>query len=245
MDALELFSKPYKERRELERKFPDISSSKEYLSFISLNNICKCHLQRRKVKKKSLASYMNNNLVINKYFAESDESDACIPDKQAIADQYIATLKTAGCIPPDLEVLYQKAAAYKTKSGRAKESVKERTTKSGFVGALMALVYLEKNFKLGIFPLHTREEARQEFYRQINGGKGSPPSSGGREIFNIHFKSIEKELHYVEAILAHWQTKGTFSNKSFIERYQGRVPTYEMAAYWFFDIIRYRAWYHW
>ena len=245
MDAIELFSKDIQERKKLEKNFLNITYSEAYLNLISLNNLCECHLQRRKVKKKILAGLINNALLVKEYFVESEGEHACIPDKQMLTNQYIAALKSVGRIPPQLETLYQKACEYKGKSGRAKESVKERTTKSGFVGALMALVYLEKNFKLGIFPIHTREEARQEFYRQINGGEGVPPCGGGREIFNIHLKAIKKELHHAEAILISYQANGTFSSKVFIDRYQGRLPAYETAAHWFFAMIRYSVWYHW
>lgn len=246
MDAAELFSAPRNERKELERKFQDIVHSKAYYALVSLHNLCECRLQRRKVEERRLSAYIDNNLRVNTYFAESDADNACIPDKEALANQYIEALKSAGRIPPELEALYQKAVAYKSKSGRAKESTRERITRSGFVGALMALVFLEKNFKLRIFPIHTREEARQEFYRQINGGSdGCSPCGGGREIFNLHLKAIKKELQYVESLLTRWQADGTFSRQDFVNRYQGRLPAYETAAHWFFDMIRYRVWHHW
>lgn len=62
MDAAEFFSAPQHERKELERKFPDIAHSKAYYALVSLHNLCECRLQRRKVEERRLSAYIDNNL---------------------------------------------------------------------------------------------------------------------------------------------------------------------------------------
>lgn len=253
MDAIELFSAPAHERRALERKFPDITYSRAYLDLLSLKNLCVCRLERRKVKEQTLLHMADNILYLPSYFAEyhpiSDELDsegAQIPSTEQLMAQYIATLKSVGSIPPQLEALYQKALSCKGTQGRAKVSKKEDLTRSFYAGALLALVHLEKNFSLGIFPLHTREEANEKFCSEVlERPSATGHQEGGKSIFQLHLKKIENELEQAKAILSHWQEEGLFSKEKFITRYTGRLPGKEAGASWLLYVLTQRIWTHW
>lgn len=260
MDAIELFSAPAHERKALERKFPEVTHSRVYLDLISLKNLCVCRLQRRKVKEQTLLHMENNIPYLLSYFAEyhrtpdeldsiPDELDsegAQIPSTEQLMAQYIATLKSVGTIPPQLEALYQEAISCKGTQGRAKVSKKEDLTRSFYAGALLALVHLEKNFSLGIFPLRTREEANKKFCDEIlKYRKDKVHQEGGKSIFQLHSKKIKNELEYAKAILSHWHEEGVFSKEKFINRYSGRLPGKEAGASWLLYVLTHRIWTHW
>lgn len=253
MDAIELFSAPAHERKALERQYIHLTHSKAYLDLVSLKNLCLCRLERRKVEEKSIAYTADNMLHISLYFGEynpksskSDSKEAKIPNKAQLLTQYIATLKSVGSIPPQLEALYQKAISCKGTQGRPKVSKKEDLTRSFYAGALLALVHLEKNFSLGIFPLRTREEANEKFCSEV---LGPPPATGhqegGKGIFQLHWKKIENELEQAKAILSHWHAEGVFSEEKFINRYTGRLPGKEAGASWLLYVLTRRIWTHW
>lgn len=260
MDAIELFSAPAHERRALQKKFPDITYSRAYLDLISLENLCVCRLQRRKVKEQTLLHMADNILYLPSYFAEyhktPDELDsipdelgsegAQIPSTEQLRAQYIATLKSVGSIPQQLEALYQDAISCKGTQGRPKVSKKEDLTRSFYAGALLALVHLEKNFSLGIFPLRTRKEANEKFCSEVLVRQSATGhQEGGKSIFQLHLKKIENELEQAKAILSHWHEEGLFSKEKFITRYTGRLPGKEAGASWLLYVLTQRIWTHW
>lgn len=253
MDAIELFSAPAHERKALERQYIHLTHSKAYLDLVSLKNLCVCRLERRKVEEKSIAYTADNTLHISFYFGEynpkphqEDTEGAQIPNTEQLRAQYIETLKSVGSIPPQLEALYQKAISCKGTQGRPKVSKKEDLTRSFYAGALLALVHLEKNFSLGIFPLRTREEANEKFCSEVlERPSATGHQEGGKGIFQLHWKKIENELEQAKAILSHWHEEGVFSEEKFITRYTGRLPGKEAGASWLLYVLTQRIWTHW
>lgn len=223
----------------------DVLCSPEYAALLSLNNACNCRIQRRKCKKQFRMNLTAAGVIPTECFEESDEHGSRIPN---IADIYSArdcVWKTFGSIPEPLDALSEKASLCRVGSGKTKVPMKERCERVLFAATLCALADLESAYRLGAFPIRKYEEARVVFYHEILGKDCLLPAVGSGGTFELAQSAGKDVSSLLLGRLTALLERGFFATASFIEQYDGTLPTKESAAWWACALLNGRGWLHW
>lgn len=188
------------------------------LSLISLNNICQCFLQRKKCKKCRILQKdtsgnkahnqiyrLDSEYVICSYWKE--DSDGLIPTKENIHSAYINALKKNCNIPEYIQETYNKAISVESKSGCAKHTQIEESSRAIYAAFLWAISSFEKEYKSGIFKFKTREEARKVFFKGVF-KKEAPIEQGKKDTFNRYYSMAKEESYLLKNIFIESYRKG-------------------------------------